>query len=723
MLALRKPSSAHFFDLLLRFRKFVAAMTSANPLPGDTLSFPTNHKLLNGRFESYKLAPLPRGDDAVISTPLPKPFVLPETAAHARLSYQQVADRARHNHLKAGPDGELVYIDGTGFITAIELDPTSAAVRIHGLLAVPLTTTDGNAFEYPDAAPVTSREWLINDGRGQTYTLLIDKSSSTWRADVRPAYHVADVQGALVPFRLLAVQPGTAGGAVVLYSTSSRESPERSDPVPEETPMATDSNVRLPPRSKTTFRFQLARLDPLPAGSTSSVPMQPLWSATSEELPAFVQYDASLQRFAIGSGCRVQIASEESVVEAGTESRSNTESSEDVDMRQEQTDSRRTVTDRQKPPPFSWTQDRDSVTVAFPLPSDTPTSSIRLTLSRQYVTLHVASAMAALSPSTPISAIVPRLSHKKLWDVIDPNTSVWTFDREAEGRNSTFGLLTLHLEKGHPGTRWADVFETVPRAGDSTARIQELDPDEDYENVPETLDASELAAISERMEQWAQSIMGSGPSALSHSAEGLGSGIPTSLTGDEIDVEVDGDTGKPFIVTWIENALTASPQTVCPHPSVPHSLLSTPFPTPSPRHAATIAVQHDVDGLFFQAPTAADEYRWRHTSTFPALAFVLATKRDTRFVHHLDERACFAFDAPALLPGPARTRPFGGAGNAFIYICPEDPKAKQGIQHVVKVGSQSSGALLGVISTRLVGGEPVIIALCEHELVTLHIFG
>lgn len=112
------------FDLFfLHIGRLTAAMATAVSPPGDTLSFPTNHKLLNARFESYKLAALPRGDDAVISTPLPKPFVLPETAAHARLSYQQVADRARHNHLKAGPDGELVYIDGTGFVTAVEVDP------------------------------------------------------------------------------------------------------------------------------------------------------------------------------------------------------------------------------------------------------------------------------------------------------------------------------------------------------------------------------------------------------------------------------------------------------------------------------------------------------------------------------------------------------------------------------------------------------------------------
>jgi hypothetical protein len=598
----------------------------------------------------------------------------------------------------------------------------SAAVRLHPLLIVPLAS-DATVPEYPDAHPVAPREWLISDGRGRIYVLTIEKSPLAWSANLRTAAHVAE-DGHPIPFRCLAVRPAPTGGAIMLYATSSRTDHSQQDSATEEASTAAAFEVRMPRRSRTTFQIHLAHLENAPDdGGVSNLPLQPLWRATSAELPAFVHYDAALQRFAIGSGSPVIIAHEGEII--GETSPSLQAPPDNATTSQPQSDAVGTAPDRRKPPPFSWTQDGDSVTVAFPIPSDTPTSSIRLTLSRQYVTLHVASAAAALSPAASLSPVVPRLSHKKLWDLIDPNTSVWTFDREAEGRNSTFGLLTLHLEKGHPGTRWADVFETIPRGGDtaSSGRFQELDPEEDYENVPETLDASELAAISEQMEQWAQTVLQTGPSALAQSAEGLGSGIPTSLTGDEIDVEVDGDTGKAFVVTWIENALTPTPQTVCPHESVPYSLLSTPFPAPDILDTSNITVQHDVDGLLFQAPTTAVEYRWRHTSTFPALAFVLATKRDTRFVYHLDQRACFAFDSPALLPGPARTRPFGGGGNLFIYVSPDEPKAKQGIQHVVRVGSNASGGLLGVISTRLASGEPVIIALCEHEVVTLRVFG
>lgn len=565
----------------------------------------------------------------------------------------------------------------------------------------------------------------------------VEKDAERWTARLGAASRLNGENGEPVPLRLLAVEAleGT-DDAVVLFSTASKTTAEPDliqEVAPEPQAAGLAASSRLAHRSKTTFDFHLARI-PLtnPAGGEPTR-LEPLWKAKSDELPAFVHYDAVLKRFAIGSGARVLLerggaATGDDTIPIDENSEASSGQKGDTDMTAA---SSAPVARVPKPPPFSWTQDGDSVTVAFPIPSDTPTSSIRLTLSRQFVTLHIASAAAALAAagSGVANAALPRLSHKKLWDSIDPHTSVWTFDREAEGRNSTYGILTLHLEKANPGTRWSDVFESKPKQDDSqqsVSRIEEIDhPEAEYEHVAETLDPSELATISESMEQWSQSILqgGGGPSPLSHSAEGLGSGIPTSLTGDEIDVEVDGDSGKAFVVTWIEDALSSTPRSICPHPTVPHSLLSTPFPSAENlARASTIAVQHDVDGLLYRAPSSATDFRWTHESTFPALAFVLATKRDTRFVYHLGDRACFAFDAPALLPGPARSRPTIGAGNAFVYVAPDSPRAKQGTQHVVKVGSPDSGALVGVVLTMLASGEPVIVALCERELVTLRLF-
>lgn len=97
--------------------------TSQQARPGDALSFPTDHSRLNALFESYKLAAPSLGELAVTSSTLSTPFHLAQLGQHSRLSYQQVADRAKHNHLKAGPDGELLYVDGEGQVVAVQVDP------------------------------------------------------------------------------------------------------------------------------------------------------------------------------------------------------------------------------------------------------------------------------------------------------------------------------------------------------------------------------------------------------------------------------------------------------------------------------------------------------------------------------------------------------------------------------------------------------------------------
>lgn len=100
------------------------------PPPEDTLSFPITPSLLNPHFESYKLASPPRGDDAVTTLPLPRPFKTPALPDHARLSYNEVSDRARHNHLQAGKEGEVLFVDAEGIVTAVQVDK---AVRRDGM--------------------------------------------------------------------------------------------------------------------------------------------------------------------------------------------------------------------------------------------------------------------------------------------------------------------------------------------------------------------------------------------------------------------------------------------------------------------------------------------------------------------------------------------------------------------------------------------------------------
>ncbi|BGP39452.1 hypothetical protein JCM10449v2_003402 [Rhodotorula kratochvilovae] len=746
------------------------------PPPGDRLSFQANHALLNPHFESYKLAPPPHPPS---SFPLPARFRTPTLPDHARLSYTEVAARARHNHLAAGHAGELVYVDADGQVTALSIHPETAEPTFHPLLRLPSLASFSSppvptapVPEYPAALPLAPFLWLITDGRGHLHLVRINPSaaSSQWTAALEATFVVREGTHEPTPFRIHAAEVLASGGealvllSVVAKAASSAPTPAGASsfaPPPAAPPRATGgmaATTRHTVSSSTSFTYLGVRLPLAPAPAAEAQEVKPAWRLTSRDLPSFVRFDAARQAFVVAAGSRLVhfSAGAGAAPAAGgadlpeAEEAPPVEGDEDALMAPAPPAAARRASGpiAPKPAPFSWTQDRDSVTVAFPLPASTPTSSIRVTLSRAHLTLHVssASAFAASSSGLPGGVGLPRVSHKRLWAEIDPTASVWTFDREAEGRGGAYGVLSLHLEKAHAGTRWSDVFSpSAPRpdAGGLVAagRVEELDPEAEYESVAETLDPSELVAIAESMAQWAQGLAAHG---LGHSEDGLGSGVPTSLTGEEVDVEVDAESGRPFVVTWIEGAGGDQPPTlVHPHAGVPYELLSTPLPlASSPQQQgqdSTLSVKHDVDALLFSpppaalAPSSSSSHEWTHSATLPALAFVLATKRDTRFVFHLipaplspaaatTAAAVLAFDAPALLPSSSSAGTPRDGATLFAYLAPCTPRAKTGAQLVLRVGGPGAGALLGVAGVELAGGERAAVWIAEGECGVVRVF-
>ena len=339
-------------------------------------------------------------------------------------------------------------------------------------------------------------------------------------------------------------------------------------------------------------------------------------------------------------------------------------------------------TDAPKPPPYSWTQTSDSVTVAIPLPSSTPKHTIKVTFTPETLTV-------LIENEIPTSLALPHYSAKRLWDGISPSTSYWTWDREAE---HTFGLLTLYLDKQHEGTRWSQVFASV---GVSITP----EPSAEDSEVPETLDPSELWHIRESLEKYTTALReGDDASGL-----GLGKGMP-SLAEGEIDIEVDESVGKSACITWVgEDGL--APRWEGQFENVPFQLLSVPLPG-SGTSDLSLVVKNNFDGtvyaLGFQETEGRRVLQWTHTSTFSALAFVLASKQDTRFTYHMPN-AVFAFESGIQ----------GRGGNVYVYrAAPINEKwAKQAI---LKVG----GALLGVGAVKA-GGKSVLICLTEEELVTI----
>lgn len=375
--------------------------------------------------------------------------------------------------------------------------------------------------------------------------------------------------------------------------------------------------------------------------------------------------------------------------------------------------------------PYSWTQSSDSVTVAFPLPSTTPKTAFKVFFTTQTLTVHVDNNNDGLTVPIPI----PHYSAKALWADINPSSSFWTWDKEGEQK---WGLLTLHMEKKHDGTRWMHVFNPSPRrpATTTTTTSPETDlsggSESDMEmEVPETLDPSELWHIRESLEKYTSALRdGEDASGL-----GLGKGL-SSLADGEMDEEVDANVGRRVCLTWVRGGMDTNEIAAAREGAADQveeqqfvHLLSTPLPgSLGIDEDVSLILKHDLDGTVFtlqSSSKANNTPQWTHTSTYSALSFVLASKQDTRFTHHL-------------LPSSDPSSPSGGAvlafeggssrgrgGNLYIYRSVPTSKEKWAKQAVLKVDDGLGGALLGVGCIKGKGGEKMVVCLTEGELVVI----
>ncbi|KAL5632728.1 hypothetical protein ACGC1H_005622 [Rhizoctonia solani] len=383
-----------------------------------------------------------------------------------------------------------------------------------------------------------------------------------------------------------------------------------------------------------------------------------MWRLVGSSLPADVQFDPALEEYIISSPTSFRPSTAPELVEptlTKDEIAPIPRAGENLDPPSASENSTAPV-----PPPhaYSWTQTDDSVTVIFPLPSSTPKSAIRITLGKPYLTLNV---ISSASTSVPL----PKYIQCPWWAEIDPGASLWTWEHTPDERESNVGLLTLHLEKRHIGTRWSHVFSQSSK-----------EPE-----VPETLDPSELANIREALEKYTSDMAGDMP----------------SLANPDADEELDapGQVGQRVSVMRV-GAQTGSVEV----DQREVSLLSSPIPSRE-SSPPSLVIRRDIDGLFFTRSAST----WEHTSTYSALSFVLASKRDTRFVLHYKDNMVLAFESGST----------HGTGNVYVYKGHGKTKAQFSEQSVLGVADKESGALLGVAML----GEGVFCCLCERRLVVL----
>ena len=511
--------------------------------------------------------------------------------------------------------------------------------------------------EYPSAVSLTSAVWLVSDGSGLLHVL--NSGSDNSESRIVASYYIPTEGGERsVPFKIHQARLHSSNSAVCILS--SRHTVESA-------PIQNTSNHAV--------KFDLWTVSiSADTASATPTPLHVLWHGIGEDVPMWASYDESRSSFFIvGRGLYRELGSapppayEPKAGEIAPVPRA------DEALSNEPT----------KPPPYSWTQTTDSVTVAFPLPSNIPKSAIHVTLTAKTLSILIKHELPFSDPALEL----PRYSLKQWWDAINTSTSFWTWDREADKR---FGLLTLHLDKSHEGTRWTHVFTSVGRKLESEV----TDPTDS--EVAETLDPSELYQIREALEKYTSALLtGEDASGL-----GLGSGMP-SLAEGELDASLDSEVGRRFWLTWI--GLDGTTPSWASEEGVSSYLLSTPLPGLSDN---SLIVKSDIDGLLFELPpasNAASPSTWTHKATYSALAFVLASKRDTRFTHHVSSEAVIAFESGSSY----------GSGNAYVYRGAKKTE-KTTKQAILKISGGQSGALLGVGVV-----SNMICCLCEQELVVV----
>lgn len=118
-------------------------------------------------------------------------------------------------------------------------------------------------------------------------------------------------------------------------------------------------------------------------------------------------------------------------------------------------------------------------------------------------------------------------------------------------------------------------------------------------------------------------------------------------------------------------------------------------------HSSLLSIRHDIDALlYFPFLSPTNSLNFAHVSTFHALGYVQASKRDKKFL------TCSPNMSYAVLSTASR--------HIFIYCQPINGiKGTSAIQYVHTLGNNDG--ILGLQAS----SEQLVFVLCENELIAL----
>ncbi|KAF9144128.1 hypothetical protein BGX30_013666 [Mortierella sp. GBA39] len=664
-----------------------------------------NKTLFNSKFEGYKLAFLEESRQHFVAVGAPGPgVVVPKLPATAKLSYRQVQNRIRHNHLHPGwnsfkpANGDitsikepiLFVVDEDYMLIALQFDKTTHLLRSKRLVQIPVPIVPDNVhLEFPTVKPISPDYILVSDGAFNLYVVRIQIAGTECEA-------VIEALTTFQPDESLQSELMTPCGLLEAkaFPASSNEQELGMEikfivhyPYKEGFYSAEPSPHRKSD-TKTVFVVSLCTIHLRGASSVSGrsgdttmevdPPSEPkllfntiVHSIRGTEIPFYCSLDPSGDGYVIGSNSTYK-PTKEPVVDQTT--RYLEPGSEAMEL--DKTDVGAAPPSE---PPYIWTQTDTDLTICFGLPRGTTKHAIQCKFLRQGLELQV-----NLSQSTESMVRAPRLENMPLFDQIQPDECVWTLE-------ASTGILTLSLEKKHSKTRWTQVF----------AEGVDTDP------VEETLDPSVFAEYRSALEKYTSEQPNAAPGRDS-------SALPSVAQDGQEDIDEEGEEIK---FSWVqaEDGTDIIRATTI---GTGHDWIGQAFPSfeshPSenqPFRMPTVCLKHDVDGLVYSIqhkPGATsqpmstvqqgeDIMKFVHTDTFDALAFVQASKREKRFVMHN--------------PNGRFTAIVESSRNVYIYWHTPGDKLKQERQTVVDV---SKGKQVDIIGCQLIG-DGILVILMEGK--------
>lgn len=257
-----------------------------------------------------------------------------------------------------------------------------------------------------------------------------------------------------------------------------------------------------------------------------------------------------------------------------------------------------------------------------------------------------------------------------LSDEIDIEASNWILNRQ-------LSQLEIDLGKKNQTTRWISLFD------------EHFKPP--FEITDERLSDEHLQSALSSLEKYTEE--GDGTQSPKIRPGSLSDDIP-SLAKGEMDDNVDSDVGRLFKLTKFSNVDELQHFTS-------QRLLSTPLPSyPKQDHTFIISDETTLAGALFETTSV------QNLDSFAALPFVIASKRDLKFTHHLSNELVIVFEG-----GNHK-----GAGNAFIYFQTESDQSDTAPQSVFQFCGYEKGSLLGVAYFKSQG---ILVGLCENSLVVI----